>query len=82
METEAPWLLTKRQHRLVNTLRGVPDAQRCHGPAHFRLPLSVAEDAAGRLEQRLTGAVRLQQHRRTACFLQHPGVFLLMVLVT
>ena len=37
------------------------------------------EDAAGGPEQRLTGAVPLQQHLGAAGGLQHPGVLLLVV---
>ena len=37
------------------------------------------ENPAGRLEQRLAGAVLFQHHRRGAGLLQNPGVFLLVV---
>ena len=73
------WLLADFQHGLINSLCGVPDSQGGHGPLHGGPARSVMKDAAGRLEQRLTGAVLLQQHRGTAGVFQDPRVFFLVV---
>lgn len=73
------WLLADFQHSLINSLCGVPDSQGGHGPLHGGPARSVVEDAADRLEQRLTGAVLLQQHRGAAGVFQDPCVFFLVV---
>ncbi|CAN4042512.1 hypothetical protein BBBGCB_BBBGCB_09710, partial [Dysosmobacter welbionis] len=73
------WLLADFQHGLINSLCGVPDSQGGHGPLHGGPARSVMKDAAGRLEQRLTGAVLLQQHHGTAGVFQDPRVFFLVV---
>lgn len=66
-------------HRVINTLRGVRDAQLGHALLHPRLRLGAAEDVRRRVVQRRAIGLALQQDPGPAVGLQQPCVLLLMV---
>lgn len=66
-------------HRVINTLRGVRDAQLGHALLHPRLRLGAAEDVRRRVVQRRAIGLALQQDPGSAVGLQQPCVLLLMV---